>query len=248
MLHGRGVEAEQVGSCCSIPDRGSGSICTVSAKNLALKSGRSYRPPPMQRSVPWSKRWSSGVRWIALATAGCSLLLAGCGRSAIQASAGRHRQVARPPAGTPVSAPGTQLTFQPKVVNQVVSGWLAAESAFADAARTSDPYAPELAATTIDPQLAWSRSLLERMGASGEIATGQSNYGTPRVVALHGNRATVRTCARDAEITVFAATGKPAPGIPGRVDFELFISTMEQTEGGWKLLTQKVGTGQCDRL
>ena len=89
-----------------------------------------------------------------------------------------------------------QRPFQPQVVSQVVSGWFAAESAFANAARTSDPNAPELAATMIDPQLTWSRSLLGRMGASGQIATGPVKYGTPRVIALHGDRATVRTCAR----------------------------------------------------
>ena len=107
---------------------------------------------------------------------------------------------------------------------------------------------PELAATAIDPQLAWSRGLLERMAASDQIATGQDNFGTPHVIALHGDLATVRTCARDAEIVVFAKSGKPAPGIPGQVDFDLFTSTMKQTAAGWKLLTQAVGTGQCDQL
>jgi hypothetical protein len=134
------------------------------------------------------------------------------------------------------------------VVAQVISGWLAAESAFTNAARTPDPDAPELGATTIDPQLTWSRSLLGRMAASGQTAEGPVRYGTPRVIALHGDQAIVRTCARDAEIVVFVASGRPAPGILGQVDYELFTSTMQQIEGGWKLLTQVVGVGQCDRL
>ena len=135
-----------------------------------------------------------------------------------------------------------------QLASQVVSGWFAAESAFANAAHTSDPNAPELEATTIDPQLTWSRSLVERMEVAGQIARGPVNYGRPHVIACHGDLATVRTCAWDAEIVISAGSGQAAPGIPGQVDFELFTSTMKQTEGGWKLFSQVIGVGQCDRL
>jgi hypothetical protein len=227
-------------------------ICTVSAVNLASDSGRSYRPLPMQPSVTCRpERWRSAVRLVVLMATACSVLLAGCGRAEAQSSAGSHPHSVRPPGKSPKALqapPVEQLAPQSQVADQVVSAWVAAESAFADAARTANRNAPELAATTINPQLAWSRALLERMSASGEIATGQSHYGTPRVIALVGHQATVRTCAWDEEITIFAASGRPAPGIPGQVDFELFTSTMEQTAAGWKLLSQIVGTGQCDRL
>ena len=161
---------------------------------------------------------------------------------------GSQRQEVRQPTKSSAPTLTTQPARQPQEVDQVLSGWLAAESAFADAARTANAYAPELTATTVDPQLAWSRALLERMAASNQIATGQDNDGTPRVIALHGDRATVRTCARDAEIVVFATSGKPAPGVLGQVEFDLLTSTMVQTAAGWKLLTQAVGSGQCDQL
>ena len=135
-----------------------------------------------------------------------------------------------------------------QVIDQVASGWLAAEGAFADAARTSDPFAPELAATTLAPQLGWTRSLLERMSAAGLVARGPVHYGTPHVAGLHGSDATVRACAMDAEIVVSETTGRPVPGLLGQVAFELFTSKMQLTKGGWKLVSQLVGEGQCDHL
>ena len=225
------------------------SCCTVSAVNLALESGRSYRPFPMQPAVIRLPDRSRSATWSAgLAAVLCSALLTACGQGASPPLVGPHGQEMGKTVTSSAPTAVTRSPFPPQVVSQVISGWLAAESAFADAARTSDPDAPELAATTIDPQLTWSRSLLGRMEASGQIAEGPVHYGTPRVIAFHGDQATVRTCARDAEIVVFAASGRAAPGILGQVDYELFTSTMRQTEGGWKLLTQVVGVGECDRL
>ena len=179
----------------------------------------------------------------------CSMALAACGHVAsAQTEATHGRQLGRMGriSSRPLPESTTRTTSQ--VTDQVLSGWLAAESAFANAARTPDPNAPELAATTIDPQLAWSRSLLERMVAAGQIAEGPVQYGTPRVISLHGGLATVQTCAWDQEIVVYGASGRVAPGIPGQVDFELLTSTMQQSDAGWKMLTQEVGIGQCHRL
>ena len=110
-----------------------------------------------------------------------------------------------------------QRPFQPQVVSQVVSGWLAAESAFANAARTSDPDAPELAATTIDPQLTWSRSLLGRMGASGQIAKGPvqlRNAPRHRIAWGPGHRSDVRARCGDRHFRRFgtASAGNAGPG------------------------------------
>ncbi|MGD0392209.1 MAG: hypothetical protein ABSC41_06155 [Acidimicrobiales bacterium] len=185
---------------------------------------------------------------MAVAAVICSTLLAGCSQSVSPPLVGPHGQEMGKTATSSAPPSITRPPSRSQVVSQVVSGWLAAETAFGDAARTSDPDAPELAATTIDPQLAWTRSLLERMDASGQIAKGPVHFGTPHVIALHGDEATVRTCARDAEIVIFAASGRAAPGILGQADYELFTSAMRQTEGGWKLLTQEVGVGQCTRL
>lgn len=131
------------------------------------------------------------------------------------------------------------------VSGQIITAWLASQSAFETAALTADANEPALAATTIDPQLSWTRSLLAKMHAAGQVARGRVKSGSPEVLALQGNRAIVQSCDYDTEVAVWAASGRPVPGLPGQVDYELIDSTMELTGSGWKLLTQSVGTGQC---
>ena len=128
---------------------------------------------------------------------------------------------------------------------QIITAWLASQRAFETAALTADPNEPSLAATTIDPQLSWTRALLDEMHASGQLARGRVEPGSPEVLAFQGTQAVVQSCDYDTEIAVWAASGRPVPGLPGQVDYELVTSTMELTGSGWKLSTQSVGTGQC---
>jgi hypothetical protein len=145
----------------------------------------------------------------------------------------------RIPGGSPVSdAPSASNS-------PIVSAWLAAEAAFEEAALTSDPDQPELIATTIAPQLPWTRSVLAQMQSAGQVARGPVDYGRPRVVTQGSGLATVQSCEHDGEVVVSLATGQPVPGDAGQVDFELFTSTMELTDTGWKLATQTVGVGTC---
>jgi hypothetical protein len=130
-------------------------------------------------------------------------------------------------------------------VNPVISAWLAAETAFEQAALTADPDQPDLAATTVAPQLAWSQSLLAQMQSSGEVSRGPVDHGHPRVLAQRAGVATVQSCMHDAEVVVSSVTGRPVPGEASQVDYELLTSTMEQTDTGWKLATQSVGVGSC---
>jgi hypothetical protein len=200
------------------------------------------------------RRWSwcrSVARRAPLCAAGCLLLLSACGR------------VPEPPTGQAMGTdtargihrvPSTSTSRTPErssdrsvLADQIVAAWLSAEQAFATAALTSDPTEPDLAATTVDPQLTWTQSLLARMRAAGQIARGPIHYGPPSVTLVGADEATVQSCADDAEIVVSASTGSPAPGVPGQVDFELFDSTMELSGGEWRLVTQRVGVGQCDR-
>ncbi len=211
-----------------------------------------YRPPSMRLRVfrRWSWRWSVARR-APLCAAGCLVLLSACSR------------VPEPPTGqaiptetargtpgrtsTSTSRTSDRMSGRSDVSDQIVAAWLSAEQAFDTAALTSDPSEPDLAATTVDPQLTWTRSLLARMRAAGQIARGQIQYGPPSVALVGRDEATVQSCADDAEIVVSAITGSPAPGVPGQVDFELFDSTMELSGGEWRLVTQRVGVGQCDR-
>jgi len=176
------------------------------------------------------------------------LLMSACG-SVTRAPVGGGLQAGTVELPTGASlTPVRELTARQQEMSQVVSGWLAAEEAFADAARTSDPYEPDLAATTLDPQLDGTRSFLERMSAHGLVAKGPVQYGAPHITELHGTKAMVRVCAMDAEIVVSSRTGRPVPGILGEVAFELFTSTMQLTDGGWKLISQDVGVGRCNHL
>lgn len=221
---------------------------TPSVTFVAACAGDFYRPPSMRLVVfrRWSWCWSVARR-APLCAAGCLLLLSACGRVPDPPTGQVMRtETARGTAG--VTSASTSRTSDRSVLSdQIVAAWLSAEQAFDTAALTSDPSEPDLVATTVDPQLAWTRSLLARMRAAGQIARGRIHYGPPSVKLVGPGEATVQSCADDAEIVISASTGSPAPGVPGQVDFELFDSTMELSGGEWRLVTQRVGVGQCDR-
>ena len=125
------------------------------------------------------------------------------------------------------------------------SAWIAAQQAFEEAARSANPDEPELAATTIPPLLPWSESLLRKMRSAGQVGRGPVQLGRPQVVVQQDAEARVQSCVHDEEIVISAATGVPAPGDPGHVDFLWITSTMQLTASGWKLATQTVEVGQC---
>jgi hypothetical protein len=127
----------------------------------------------------------------------------------------------------------------------VLSAWIASQQAFENAARTADDSAPELAATTVAPQLPWSESLLLLFRVAKEVAVGPVDLGHPQVITQGPMLATVRACVHDSEVVVSSATGQPVAGVLGRIDYELFTSTMELTPSGWKLANQTVGVEQC---
>jgi hypothetical protein len=203
----------------------------------------------MNRLIRQGSTRRRSTRWVSLAA--CSVVLAACGNAnegtstngIVGHNATRFSQ--RHAVATTTTTAG-HLIGATRASTQIVSAWLAAQRAFESAALTSDPNEPSLAATTVSPQLEWTRSLLEQMRTTGQIARGIVQYGKPAVVEFEANRAIVQSCEHDAEITVWATSGQPAPGLPGQVDFELFTSTMELTGSGWKLLTQSVGVGQCN--
>lgn len=237
------------GSHAGACPRGDGETShTVSVTFVAACPGDFYRRFSMRLVVfrRWTWCWSVARR-APLYAAGFLLLLSACGRVPDPPTGPVMRtETTRGLAG--VTSTSTSRTSDRSVLSdQIVAAWLSAEQAFATAALTSDPSEPDLAATTVDPQLTWTRSLLARMRAAGQIARGRIHYGPPSVKLVGPGEATVQSCADDAEIVISASTGSPAPGVPGQVDFELFDSTMELSGGEWRLVTQRVGVGQCDR-
>jgi hypothetical protein len=190
-------------------------------------------------------RWIAAPRLaVAAGLALCALSTAACAHS--RSATGRANGVGRAAGRSASSSPdGAHPASRLLESSQVLSAWWAAQEAFDTAALTADSYQPSLAATTVSPQLDLSRLLLEQMAAAGELGQGSVDNGHPRVLAIDGNVATVRSCVDDSEIAVFAATGQPVPGILGEKDFELFTSTMERGTNGWKLSAQALGVGQC---
>ena len=161
-------------------------------------------------------------------------LLAACGSSGPPSVAGPIRIGAERTASK-VSVPGSP----------VISAWIAAQLAFEDAARTADATAPELAATTVEPQLSWAESFVTLIRAAGDVATGPVAFGDPQVSPRGPGLTTVRACVHDSDVVVAAATGRPVAGVLGQADVESFTSIMEHTADGWKLANQSVEAGKC---
>ena len=226
------------------PSRSGGArtTCTERGNTVARRSSISYRPAPMRGAVrsavkPATRRgWLSGAGLVALLLVAtvCTTVPATRQRNVL----GSH------PKGVPGATDGHVVA---NVTAVVVSSWLAAEHAFDAAALTADPGEPDLAATTVAPQLGATQALLEEMQSSGDVATGGTQYGSPTVRLVGSGLAQVTSCLHDAEIVVSTATGKPVPGVLGQVDYELIRSTMELVGVGWKLASQTVGVGQCAR-
>ena len=190
-------------------------------------------------------RWKPTAARASVAVVICSLLVTACGSSTESAIDWVSHPGWNQHLGSRVTISDDSGSPQGPMTSQILSAWLAAQQAFDTAALTSDPDQPDLAATTVAPQLAWSQALLLRMRESGQIARGPVDYGRPEVTRISADDARVTSCVYDAEIVLFVDSGRPVPGIPGQVDHELFASTMRSTRTGWKLSTQTVGVGRC---
>jgi hypothetical protein len=194
--------------------------------------------------IGWSERRRTRGPGLVLAALACVVLLSAChaiGQSAGATGRRSSHQPARSHAG-----PSGVATNGPDVPQQVVTAWFSAELAFETAALSSDPDQPDLMATTVSPQIQWTRALLGRMRATGEISRGSMHFFTPHVDVLSSRLATVTACGHDAEVVVSAQTGRPVPGVAGQVDFEYFVSVMELTDSGWKLASQAIRVGPCE--
>jgi hypothetical protein len=163
-----------------------------------------------------------------------SLVLSGCGGAA----AGR---------ATPTTASksvGSTTTTTP-VEGQIITAWFAAERAFQQAARTSDPNSPGLLATTVSPVLDNVRANLAHLRADGDVARGTVDFGQPRITASGSSGVEVVSCMDGRDIEVSIATGKPVPGVLGTPMKEVVSSVMKSTSTGWKLADQSVVTEAC---
>jgi hypothetical protein len=175
----------------------------------------------------------------------CTLSMAACAYPGSTAK-GRANDVGRVLGVSHPSSPAGRRASRSPESSQIISAWWAAEEAFDTAALTADSDQPSLAATMVSPQLDLSRLFLKLMARAGELGQGTVDNGAAKVVSVDGNVATVKSCVHDNEIAVFAATGRPVPGILGVKEDEYFTSTMELGANGWKLSAEATGVGQCD--
>jgi hypothetical protein len=217
---------------------GGSNRCTADAIFVAASPTCSYGPLPMvqggrSRLTRWGSAAWSGARTLVV-VALLAILLAACGGPGPTAAPGPIR-----------IDPGRIASNTTAPESPVVSAWIAAQVAFEDAARTTDATAPELAATTVEPQLSWVESFVTLIRAAGDMATGPVAFGHPQVSPRGPGLTTVRACVHDSDVVVSAATGQPVAGVLGRSDVEAFTSIMEHTTDGWKLANQSVEVGTC---
>ena len=159
--------------------------------------------------------------------------MSACGSSASPLHGGTLPPGTKDAGADSAVTPAHGRATQPQVIDQVVSGWLAAEGAFADAARTSDPFEPELAATTLAPQLGWTRSLLEKMSADGLMATGPVRLrDAPRHRAARRLRPPFEHVRWTRRSSCRTRQAGRSPECSGQVAFELFTSKM-RADGRW---------------
>jgi hypothetical protein len=257
---GRVSKASPVGVASDVSStahagRTSQCICTLGATFIASLMGTSYGPALMRPAVlkdathePNTSR-PSALR-LPVVAALCSVVLGACGVASDRVTSIRIPSLASKPAmasrWADPSNPEGRSSEGPAATETVVMAWLAAEQAFNTAALTADPGQPDLAATTVAPQLDWSRSLLTQMAGVGDVARGSVDYGSPHLLAGGSDTAAiVQSCIHDAEVVVSTTSGRPVAGVAGQVDNELITSTMVPTVNGWKLATQTVGVGRC---
>jgi hypothetical protein len=165
----------------------------------------------------------------------CSLLFASCSGSS----------ASDPTTSTAKAGSATTTSSTSAADGQVISAWLAAQKAFHDAALTSDPNAPELAATMVPPLLDSVRTNLAQLRAQGEIAKGPIFLGNPHITDRGTGGTEVVSCIHDEEIGIVAKTGQPVPGIAGQAAYELVTSIMQPTSDGWKQADQTVEVSNC---
>ena len=152
------------------------SSCTRSAIFVVAPEPRSYGALPMARRTThrFPSRCSSILRSISV------LAVAAIASAVVLGSCTIANEA---PGSGGIRIPAQAVSNARPPASPVVSAWLAAEVAFEEAALTADPDQPDLAATTVAPQLPWSQSLLAQMQSSGEVSRGPVDHGHPRIVA-----------------------------------------------------------------
>ncbi|MHB1502687.1 MAG: hypothetical protein ACYCTL_01315 [Acidimicrobiales bacterium] len=167
-------------------------------------------------------------------------VMAGCGAGGARAGAAAAPASTSARAAIRAGDPGRSSEQ-----GAILSAWRAALSAIDTAARTADWRSAAIRATHVMPQLGIVEHNLLAMHLDGEVATGHDRLLWARVVSIDGTTAEVVGCVSGDEIGVFAATGRPVPGIAGEAGKAGITSTMLLTSSGWKLERQSGTEGTC---
>ena len=135
---------------------------------------------------------------------------------------------------TPTPSPSPSVTVEA----QVLAAWRAEHVAYADALRSVNPELPALAQTAIDPVLRSIKAYIAVAKAQGIVVHGSQNLGSPKVVSLTPattpTEAVVESCVHGGLILTNGKTGKPVPGLAGKVTWNFEHTTLTLVEGvGW---------------
>ncbi len=110
-----------------------------------------------------------------------------------------------PPRTTTTLAPTTTTTPQ----QAVITGYVAAETAFGNASLAMNASDPALVATSVDPALSQNRALLTVEKGTGVTVRGHQDLGQPVVVAYSATRAVVHSCEPGPGLIAYGQDGKP---------------------------------------
>jgi len=158
-----------------------------------------------------------------------------CGGSVPGSAANNKTARPTPPGAASSSAGSTRKA----VLSAYRAGWLAFESALADA----NPSDPDLSQTMVNPELESVRANLVSDRRQGIVGEGKFTL-HPKISALSSSSATVLDCAYSTAALVYEATGKPVlPITPPENDG--VTSTLVINNGTWKVSKQTVTDGTC---
>jgi len=135
-------------------------------------------------------------------------------------------------------SPSPSVTPSPAVEAQVIAAWRAEHVAYADALRSLNPNASELAQTAIDPALRRSIAYIAATKAQGIVVRGSEDLGSPKVVSLtpqtDPREAVVESCVHGGLVLINPKSNKPVPGLAGQVTWNFEHTTLRLVEGvGW---------------
>ena len=144
------------------------------------------------------------------------------------------------------SLPGTSPKPVPMSASTaVVQGWSSAIQAFEEASYTSDWRSPDLAATEVDPELAFVVSDLRTLARTGIVSKVSTKLVSVGVISLSGETAQLVGCVIRDETDLYSSTGRPVADGSGPAHPQVISAEMVETSVGWKVKSETSKEAKC---